>query len=50
MVKGIIENTHIISSKITKFIWLLQFLQNRYVFWNGGSIYSFNKWYMWSIL
>jgi len=21
MVKGIIENTHIISSKITKFIW-----------------------------
>ena len=23
MVKGIIENTHIISSKITKFIWFL---------------------------
>jgi len=23
MVKGIIENTHIISSKVTKFIWLL---------------------------
>jgi len=22
MVKGIIENTHIISSKVTKFIWL----------------------------
>jgi len=23
MVKGIIENTHIISSKVTKFIWLI---------------------------
>jgi len=23
MVKGIIENTHIISSKVTKFIWFL---------------------------
>jgi len=23
MVKGIIENTHILSSKITKFIWFL---------------------------
>ena len=23
MVKGIIKNTHIISSKITKFIWFL---------------------------
>jgi len=23
MVKGIIKNTHIISSKVTKFIWLL---------------------------
>ena len=23
MVKGIIENTHIISSKITKFIWFI---------------------------
>jgi len=23
MVKGIIENTHIISSNVTKFIWLL---------------------------
>jgi len=23
MLKGIIENTHIISSKVTKFIWLL---------------------------
>jgi len=23
MVKGIIENTHIISSKVIKFIWLL---------------------------
>ena len=25
MVKGIIENTHIISSKITKFIWFLDY-------------------------
>jgi len=25
MVKGIIENTHIISSKVTKFIWLLDY-------------------------
>jgi len=25
MVKGIIENTHIISSKVTKFIWLLNY-------------------------
>ena len=26
MVKSIIENTHIISSKITKFIWLLGYI------------------------
>jgi len=25
MVKGIKENTHIISSKVTKFIWLLDY-------------------------
>jgi len=25
MVKGIIENTHIISSKVTKFIWLIDY-------------------------
>ena len=25
MIKGIIENTHIISSKVTKFIWLLDY-------------------------
>ena len=25
MVKGIIENTHIISSKVIKFIWLIDY-------------------------
>jgi len=40
MVKGIIENTRIISSKVTIYLafWLQQFLQNGHVFWNGGSI------------
>jgi len=25
MIKGVIENTHIISSKITKFIWFFDY-------------------------
>jgi len=41
MVKGIIEKTHIISSKITKFIWILsmcKFLKSNKYYETEGVI------------